>query len=383
VTRFDVIVVGLGAMGSAAAYQLAAGGRSVLGIEQFGPAHDRGSSHGRSRIIRQAYFEDPAYVPLLHRSYELWERLERESGRRLLTMTGGLMLGPPEGDVVAGSVRSAREHNLPHDVLDAAEIHRRFPPFTPNAGEMGLYEQRAGFLDPEGCISAHLDWAAQLGAELRFNEPVSDWQATAAGVRVTTPVGAYEGGALVISPGAWGPALLRDLQLPLVIERQVMYWFHPAGGTGPFEVGRFPVYIWETADGTQFYGFPAHDGPTGGAKVAILRLEGSETTPETIDRSIREDEVERMRAVVRGRVDALDAPLLAAKTCMYTTTPDEHFVIGLHPGHPQVAFAAGFSGHGYKFASVVGEILAELAVDGRTRHDIELFAPDRFADRPL
>jgi sarcosine oxidase len=380
VTGFDVIVVGLGAMGSAAAYQLAAGGRSVLGIEQFGPAHDRGSSHGKSRIIRQAYFEDPAYVPLLDRSYELWDRLERESGTHLLTMTGGLMLGPPEGDVVAGSVRSAGEHNLPHEVLDAAEIHRRFPPLTPGADEMGLHEERAGFLDPEGCISAHLDRAAQLGAELRFNEPVSDWQATDAGVRVTTPVDVYQGGALVISPGAWGPVLLRDLQLPLLIERQVMYWFDPVGGTARFEVGRFPVYIWETAGGTQFYGFPAHDGPTGGAKVAVLRLEGSETTPETIDRSIHEEEVDRMRDLVRGRVDALDAPLLAAKTCMYTTTPDEHFVIGLHPAHPQVAFAAGFSGHGYKFASVVGEILAELAIDGRTRHDIELFAPDRFAE---
>jgi sarcosine oxidase len=376
---FDVIVVGLGAMGSAAAYHLAAAGRSVLGLEQFGAAHDKGSSHGRSRIIRQAYFEDPAYVPLLARSYELWARLEEETGARLLTMTGGLMIGLPDSAVVAGSLRSAREHNLAHETLDAAEIRRRFPPFTPGEDERGLYEDRAGFLDPEGCISAHLGRAAQLGAALHFEEPVSEWASTSAGVRVTTEAGAYEAAAAVITPGAWGPVLLRDLKLPLVVERQVMYWFDPIGGTAAFEVGRFPVYIWETADGTQFYGFPAHDGPAGGAKVATFRLPGYETTPETIDRTISDSEVERMRAAVRGRVDALDAPLLSAKTCMYTTTPDEHFVIGLHPEHPQVAFAAGFSGHGYKFASVVGEILGELTVDGRTRHDIELFTPDRFA----
>ena len=379
---FDVIVAGLGAMGSAAAYHLATAGRSVLGIEQFDPAHDRGSSHGRSRIIRQAYFEDPAYVPLLGRSYELWDQLEHEVGTKLLTMTGGLMLGSPDTTVVAGSIRSAREHNLPHEVLDAPEVHSRFPPLTPAPDEMALFEERAGFLDPEGCICAHLDRAAQLGAELRFNEPVSGWSATASGVRVTTSSGAYEAGALVVSPGAWAPALVRDLELPLVVERQVMFWFDPAGGTAPFEVGRFPIYIWETAGGMQFYGFPAHDGPAGGAKVAILRLDGGATTPETIDRTVHEAEVERMRTVVRGRLEALDAPLLTAKTCMYTTTPDEHFVIGLHPEHPQVAVAAGFSGHGYKFASVVGEILAELAAEGRTRHDIDLFAPDRFRGRP-
>jgi len=376
---FDVIVVGLGAMGSAAAYQLAAAGRSVLGLEQFGPAHDRGSSHGRSRIIRQAYFEDPAYVPLLHRSYELWNRLEQESGRHLLTMTGGLMLGRPDSDVVGGSLRSAREHQLPHEMLDADEIRRRFPPFTPEAEDQGLYEERAGFLDPEGCITAHLDRAEQLGAELHFDEAVTEWKAVGGGVSVVTAGGTYDAAAAVISPGAWGPRLLQEIRLPLVVERQVMYWFDPVGGTAPFEVGRFPVYIWETAVGTQFYGFPAQDGPGGGAKVATFRLNGSETTPETIDRTIHDDETDRMRAAVRGRVGALDAPLLWAKTCMYTTTPDEHFVIGIHPEHPQVALAAGFSGHGYKFASVVGEILAELVVDGRTRHEITLFAPERFS----
>ena len=376
---FDVIVLGLGAMGSAAAYQLSAAGRSVLGLEQFGPAHDKGSSHGRSRIIRQAYFEDPAYVPLLHRSYELWNRLEQESGRHLLTMTGGLMLGRADTDVVAGSLRSAREHQLPHEILDADEIRRRFPPFTPEAEDRGLYEERAGFLDPEGCITAHLDRAGQLGAELHFDEAVTEWRVVGGGVSVVTAGGTYEAAAAVISPGAWGPRVLHELCLPLVVERQVMYWFDPVGGTAPFEVGRFPVYIWETADGTQFYGFPAQDGPGGGAKVATFRLNGSETTPETIDRTIHDDETDRMRAAVRGRVGALDAPLLWAKTCMYTTTPDEHFVIGIHPEHPQVALAAGFSGHGYKFASVVGEILAELVVDGRTRHEITLFAPERFS----
>jgi sarcosine oxidase len=377
-TRHDVIVVGLGAMGSAAAYQIAARNHTVLGIEQFDPAHDRGSSHGRSRIIRQAYFEHPDYVPLLDRSYSLWEQLERETGMRLLTMTGGLMLGSPDTDVVAGSLTSAREHDLPHELLDADEIHSRFPPFTPSGDEVALYEERAGFLAPEACISAHLDRALQLGAELRFNEPVTAWEALDTGVRVTTAAGVYEAEALVVAVGAWAPAVLRALDLPLVVERQVMYWFDPVGGAEPFGVGRFPIYVWETPTGIQFYGFPAHDGPGGGAKVAYFRLDGTTTTPDDIDRDVHEDEIEHMRSVLRGRLEALDAPCLTAKTCMYTTTPDEHFVIGLHPEHPQVSIAAGFSGHGYKFASVVGEILAELTLDGRTRHGIDLFDPERF-----
>ena len=378
---YDVIVVGLGGMGSATAYQLALRGVRVLGLERHTPAHSLGSSHGQSRIIRQAYFEDPAYVPLLLRAYELWRQIERETGRELLTVTGGLMLGQPTSQVVAGALRSAQEWQLAHEVLDAADIRRRFPVFQPGPDVIALYEALAGFVRPEDSVAAHLDRAARLGADLHFAEPVTAWEAAPGGegVRVTTARGSYEAARLVISPGPWAPDLLRDLGLPLEVERQVMYWFDPLGGVAPYSVGQMPIYIWETESQIQFYGFPAHEGPHGGAKIAYFRVPGARgiCTPETIDRAVHEDEIAQMREAIVARMPSLNGPLLVAKTCMYTNTPDEHFVIATLPDRPQVAVAAGFSGHGFKFASVVGEVLADLATTGTTRHPIALFDPAR------
>lgn len=379
---FDVIVIGLGGMGSATAYQLAARGRHVLGLERHTPAHDRGASHGQSRVIRQAYFEDPAYVPLLLRAYELWRQIERETGQDLLVITGGLMIGAPASPVVSGSIRSAQEYGLPHEILDAAELRRRFPPLRPGPDVIALYERQAGFVRPEASVAAHLERAAQLGATLHFEEPVLAWEAAPSGdgVRVTTAAGAYEAERLVVSPGPWAPDVLGDLHLPLEVERQVMYWFDPLGGIEPFLPDRFPIYIWEADSKVLFYGFPAHDGPGGGVKVSFFRAPGARgvCTPETIDRQVHPEEIARMRGYIAERIPDLNGGYLSAKTCMYTNTPDEHFVIATHPEYPQVAFAAGFSGHGYKFASVIGEIMADLATDGRTGHPIELFAPARF-----
>lgn len=380
---YDVIVIGLGGMGSATAYQLAARGRRVLGLERHTPAHDRGSSHGQSRIIRQAYFEDPAYVPLLLRAYELWRQIERETGTQVLHVTGGLMIGAPESRVVQGAIRSAREWHLPHEILDAAAIRRRYPVFTPTSREIALYEAEAGYVRPEGSVAAHLERAAALGAELHFVEPVTGWEASPSGegVRVATERGVYEAGRLAISPGPWAPDLLSAMQLPLEVERQVMYWFDPVGGIEPFRPDHFPIYIWEIDDDVQFYGFPASDGPSDGAKVAYFRVPGERhvCTPETIERQVLPQEIALMRAAIADRLPALNGPFIQAKTCMYTNTPDEHFVIAPLPGHPQVAVAAGFSGHGYKFASVVGEIMADLTTEGATRHPIDLFTPGRFA----
>ncbi len=373
---YDAIVAGLGGMGSATAYQLAGRGKRVLGLERFSPAHDRGSSHGRSRIIRQAYFEDPAYVPLLFRAYELWERLEEETGEELMTLTGGLMMGRREGELVAGSVRSAEEHGLPYELLDADEIRGRFPPFSPDPETVALYEEKAGFVRPEETVRAHLDRAGSLGADLRFEEPVVSWEASEDGVRVETQGGSYEAERLVITPGAWAPQLLADLGLPLEVERQVMYWFEPAGGIEPFLPDRFPIYIWEPDDGNMFYGFPAQDEDRG-VKTAFFRLGGVPTTPETIDREVYEEEVDLIRAYLAEHVPDLAGRCLEARACMYTNTPDQNFVISLHPELEQVAIACGFSGHGYKFCSVVGEILADLATEGSTPHPIDLFSPDR------
>jgi sarcosine oxidase len=375
----DVIVIGLGGMGSAAAAHLAARGQRVLGLERFGSAHDRGSSHGGSRIIRQSYFEDPAYVPLLLRAYELWEELGDASGTDPITLTGGVYLGRPDSPTVAGSLRAAREWDLPHEVLDAPEIRRRFPTLSPDDDEVALYETAAGFVRPELTVSAHLTLAGRWSAELHFDEPVLDWSVTAdGGVRVTTAAGSYTAGRLVICPGAWAPELLAELAVPFVVERQVMHWFRPTGGVEPFT--EHPVYIHEAADGTQIYGFPAIDGPDGGAKVAFFRR-GSATTPETIDRVVYPEEVAAMTEHLRGVLPTLPGRHLTAVTCMYTTTPDHHFVIAAHPEHEQVTVACGFSGHGFKFVPVVGEILADLATDGSTRHPIDLFDPRRPALR--
>ncbi len=373
---YDVIVAGLGGMGSATAYQLVGRGQRVLGLEKFSPAHDKGSSHGRSRIIRQAYFEDPSYVPLLLRSYELWERLERETGQELMTLTGGLMIGRREGELVSGSVESAQEYGLPYELLDAGEIKDRFPPFSPDPETVALYEEKAGFVRPEETVKAHLDRAASLGADLRFEEAVLSWEASEGRVRVETPEGTYEAERLVISPGAWAPQLLADLGLPLEVTRQVMYWFEPTDGLEPFLPHRFPIFIWEPDDGNKFYGFPAQDDDRG-VKIAFFRAGGVPTTPETIDREVHEEEIEFLRSYLAEYVPALAGRCLDARACMYTNTPDEHFVISSHPDHSQVVIACGFSGHGYKFCSVVGEILADLATEGSTRHPIDLFFPAR------
>ena len=351
-------------MGSAAAAHAAARGKRVLGIEQFQPAHDQGSSHGRSRVIRLAYFEDPAYVPLLRRAYELWRRLEERSGRRLLQITGGLMIGSPESDVVAGSLRSAREHRLDHELLDAHEIHRRFPPFTPPPGVVALHEHAAGVVFPEEAIRAHLDIAADNGAHLHFDERVEEWSTTSSGsIEVRTSRSRYECGRLILAPGSWASELFRIDWLPLEVEPQQLHWFTPAGGAAAFAPDRFPIYIWDIGSGIQFYGFPADDEER--VKVAFFR---SRVTGE-----------DAMREALRPCIPALaNGSLIDTVSCKYTLTPDHHFVIGHHPEFANVVIASPCSGHGYKFASVIGEILADLAIDGQTRHPIGLFAPARF-----
>ncbi|MBY0494419.1 MAG: N-methyl-L-tryptophan oxidase [Cyanobacteria bacterium] len=363
-SRFDVIVVGLGGMGSAAAAQAASRGKRVLGIEQFQPAHDQGSSHGKSRVIRLAYFEDPAYVPLLRRAYEVWRRLEEQSGRQLLQITGGLMIGTPDSEVVAGSLRSAREHHLDHEVLDAAQIHARFPPLTPAAGLVALFEHEAGVVFPEEAIRAHLDAAADRGAHVHFDERVDGWDVASSGtVTVRTSRGRYESERLILAPGAWAAELFKIDWLPLEVEPQQLHWFEPSGGAAPFMPDRFPIYIWDISNGIQFYGFPADADDR--VKVAFFR---SKVKGEPA-----------MRDALRACIPALaDGALKETVSCRYTLTPDQHFVIGHHPEFGNVVIASPCSGHGYKFASVIGEILADLAIDGATRHPIALFAPERF-----
>ncbi len=376
---YDVIVAGLGGMGSAAAYHLAGRGKRVLGLERHAPVHDRGSSHGQSRIIRQAYFEDPSYVPLLLRAYELWERLAAETGEELMTLNGGLMIGPPDGALVSGSVASAEEHGLPYEILTAPELKRRYPIFEPGPNVVALYEERAGFVRPEAGVKAHLDRAASLGAELRFEERIISWAATSSGVRVETEQDAYEAKRLVVSAGAWAGELLGGLGLPLEVTRQILFWFRPEGSVEAYAPERVPIWIYEPDDGNMFYSFPAVDGEDS-VKAAFFRADGKPTDPETIDREVYDAEVDFIRGYLARHVPSMNGGLVDAKTCMYTNTPDEHFVISTHPDHPQISIAAGFSGHGYKFCSVVGEILADLATEGETDHPIALFSPARLTN---
>jgi sarcosine oxidase len=371
---FDVIVLGLGGMGSAVAAHLSARGQCVLGLEQFTAPHEQGSSHGRSRVIRQAYFEDPVYVPLLLRAYELWRELERVTGRKLLTLTGGLMLGTVDSAVVAGSHRSARTHNLPHELLDAREIQRRFPLFKPERDTVALYEKNAGVVRPEEAVRAHLEQAARRGAVLQMEEKVLAWKATCDQVRVKTSRGEYEAGQLAICAGPWAGPLLASLNLPLRVERQVQFWFDPDGGIEAFAPEKFPVWIWQTKDGAHPYGLPAMDGAAEGVKVSIHHGgQNRDCTAETVERKIAEEEIERARRCISERIPALNGRCLRAASCLYINTPDEHFLVDRHPQHERVLIVSPCSGHGFKFCPVIGEIAADLILQNRTRHPIGLF----------
>ncbi len=374
---YDVIVLGLGAMGSAAALHVAERGKRVLGIEQFTAAHDLGSSHGGSRMIRQAYFESPDYIPLVLGAYDLWRKLEKDTGTRLLHITGGLNIGARDGDLVKRTIAAAAKHAIPFEVLEGSAVGRRFPVFVPQPGDAAVHETNAGYLFPEECIRAHLALASRAGAELRFEETVLSWSAAGDGVEVRTSRGTYRAGHLVITAGPWANQALHGF-FPLRVTRQVMAWIQPTTGVAPFLPQNFPVFLCEDPDGGYpGYGFPAMDGPAGGIKAAI---HGSDVvcTPESVDRGIHELDVRKIIEKLKVRMPALDGAVVRAKTCMYTMSPDEHFVIGAHPEFSSCTVACGFSGHGFKFASVVGEILADLAMKGSTSHPIGLFSPRRF-----
>ena len=362
---YDVIVAGLGAMGSAAAYHLASRGQRVLGLDARSAGHTHGSSHGETRIIRLSYFEHPSYVPLLRRAYSLWRHIERRSGADLLRLTGGLYLGPPGSELVDGALRSARQHDLPHELLDAAAVRHRFPQFHAAEDTVALFETDAGFLLPERCIASHLDLAGACGAALRHDEPLVSWRPSGAGVEVVTPAGSYRAGRLVLTTGAW---LSRHLsgdtgrRLALRVERNVPFWLRPTDDPAAFTPEHFPIFIWDTPGG-HFYGIAHLAWP--GVKVARHHT-GVYGDPDQIDRLPRASDEPPVRRFVRDHIPGLDGPVEASAVCLYTLTPDAHLAIDLHPDYPQVIFASACSGHGFKFSSVVGELLADLATTGRT-----------------
>jgi sarcosine oxidase len=373
-STFDVIVVGAGGMGSAAAFELARRGRSVLALEQFPLVHDRGSSHGHTRIIRRAYYEHPNYVPLVRRAFERWYDLEQWTGRHLLTECGCLGIGPPDGEVVNGVLAAAREHHLAVDRLSAAELRSRFPQFRFEDNFVGVFERDAGFLYVEDCVLAHLDAARSLGAQLQPEEAVTGWSANGDGVTVTTTKDTYHAGRLVLTVGPWAGDVLGEYGARLRVMRQVILWF---GTEDPaaFRRDLFPIFLAEVPAGP-FYGLPAIDGR--GLKVARHYGAPELNSPDEVARAVRPADEVPVRQFLAAHIPAANGPLHAAQTCIYTLTPDRHFLIDRHPEHPQVAFATGFSGHGFKFAPVVGEILADLIEAGDTRWPIEMFRLARF-----
>jgi sarcosine oxidase len=352
---YEVAIAGLGAMGGATACHLARRGARVIGFDRFAPPHTLGSSHGESRIIRVAYFEDPRYVPLVRRAWDLWLELERETGRSLMRPTGGLMIGPPDSTVVAGALASALEHGLPYEQLDAAELRRRFPAHRPAEGDVAIHEPQAGVLDPEKCVEAHLERARALGAELHSDEPVLDWRADGGGVVVRTARGEYRAERLLLTAGAWLARLVPELARKLTVTRQALVWFEPVGAPELFEAERFPIFIREHSPGRWIYGFPRRNGRV---KFAI-HMEGEPCDPDTVRRSVSDDEIEKVRAILGRCVPDAAGRCVASAVCLYTNTSDGHFVIGAHPEYPQVLIASCCSGHGFKFAPSLGEALAD------------------------
>ncbi len=365
---YDFIVLGLGGMGSAACYHLAQRGHQVAGVEQFDLVHERGSSHGQSRIIRKAYFEHPDYVPLLERAYTLWRELEAESKRTLYHETGIVYSCPEDSALLKGLYESSRRYNLPLESLQQTDISKWF---QTKPERVLVREKIGGYLEVENCVRAHLEQAKLFGATLYEREAIQNWQATENGVSVQLKNRTLHAKKLILATGAW-QSDTNHLSLPLKILKKTMYWFEAQDST--LETSGFPCFLSETPGGI-FYGFPQAT-PNAGLKVAEHSGGEALTHPTQLTNSLSGGEFERVQNFVQSELKNVSTKLLAHKlACM---TPDEHFMIDIHSQHANVAFAAGFSGHGFKFASAVGEILADLAERGETKLPIDFLSAKRF-----
>lgn len=378
IRHYDVIVVGAsGGVGSATLYHAARRGLSVLGLDRFPPGHDRGSSHGQTRIIREAYFEHPDYVPLVRHCYGLWRALEELRGAELLTTTGLIEIGPAEGEVVAGVRASAREHGIIIEEIPAGDVERRFPGFRAPDNCDAVFEPTAGYLSVESCVIAHAEEATQLGAKLISGESIVAWRAEGSGVIVQTETQTYSADRLILAGGAWAPQLLRELEIELVVRRKPLYWYAPNSQAYWANRG-CPAFLYELPEGI-FYGLPQIDGQ--GVKVAEHTGGTVVTDPLTVDRELDTADESRVAHFTKRFLPQLTRQLVAHATCMYTLTADHNFVVDRHPLYPQIAFAAGLSGHGFKFTPALGQALVELATEGKSTLPIEFLNCRRSALR--
>ncbi|HTQ38179.1 MAG TPA: N-methyl-L-tryptophan oxidase [Pirellulales bacterium] len=376
-SSYDVIVIGgAGGVGSAALYHLAQHGVKVLGLDRFPPGHDRGSSHGRTRIIRQAYFEHSDYVPLLLRAYELWDELSQRCGKRLYHEIGLLQIGPSNGRVVPGVLESARQHGLLVDRLTARQAMARFPAFRIPDDWEAVFEQRAGYLDVEDCVLAHLSEAQILGAELQTGVQVLCWSVENGTVSVDTDAGQFHAGKLVMAAGAWAGQLLSHLGILLTVLRAPVFWYPIIDDALRADRG-CPAYLFDTPQCP--YGIPQVD--EFGFKIAEhgnREKKQSLADPLQVNRQLDPNDQARVEGFLREHIPGVGRPHLHHSVCLYTMSPDENFIVDVHPQFPQVVFAAGLSGHGFKFTCVLGEILADLALAGRTSHPIGFLNRRRF-----
>lgn len=371
---FDVVVIGLGAIGSAALYRLARRGQRVLGFDRFEAGHERGSSHGHTRIIRLGYYEHPSYVPLLHETYRLWSEFEAAAGRPLMRTTGIVEIGAPDCELIRGTLASSREHGLRHELLDAAEVMRRYPAYTLPPHFVGVVQPEAAVLEAEASVAAMQALAVAHGAQIRTGERVLSIEPKGGGVRIVTERDTIEAARVVVTAGPWLGALLPELDLPLQVTRQAVLWVKPAR-PDLFDSARFPIFMLESRHGIH-YGFPYEE--RFGLKVARHFHVSEQVDPETYDRTVSGDDEAIVREALAEFIPAANAANLVTRTCLYTMTPDGHFIVDRHPDAPQIVVASVCSGHGFKFAPVMGDILADLATRGDTARDISRFALSRF-----
>jgi monomeric sarcosine oxidase len=371
--HYDAIVLGTGGVGSAALYHLATRGARVLGIDRFEPPHDRGSSHGQTRVIRQAYFEHPDYVPLLIESYRLWRELELHAGRQLFHQVGLVQVGPADGHVVPGVLRSAREHGLAVEGLSAADVERRWPGLRVPNELLAVYEPAAGYLLVEDCVRAHLDAACRAGAELLSNTEVHTWSASGNKVGVETTRGVFSAERLIIAAGSWAASMLAGIGANLTVRRKSLFWYETDDAAYDVSTG-FPVFLYELPEGV-YYGFPKIDPR--GVKAAEHSGGREIDDPLTVDRGLDTAESGRVANFLSAHLPGVSPHVTDHTVCLYTMSPDEHFIVDWHPEHPNVVFAAGLSGHGFKFTPVLGRALAELALDGASELAIGFLSLER------
>lgn len=371
---FDIMVAGLGANGSSALYHLSKTHKKIIGIDRFQPPHNHGSSHGESRIIRQAYYEDPQYVPLLMAAYQLWTEIEKTSGKTLFKRTGGLMLGNKDATVVKGSLLSAETHGIPYEYLEAAALQKRFPAFRPSPDTVGILEKEAGILFPEDCIATWLENASKAGAVIHYNETILDIHPGADKIEVTTTLGKYIVEKLILAAGAWTNHILPGPPLPVTIARQALHWFKDSSPKTPsrFHPRHMPVYIWEYAQDKMFYGFP--DLGTG-IKIA-WHHQGRSIKPDELTQEVSPEEIKAIKETTAKYLD-IDPVYNRSAVCMYTNTPDGHFIIDFHPEYRNIIVASPCSGHGFKFSSLTGKILSDMATDMNTGFDLSFFSITR------